>query len=371
MTPGWGAAGRVRRGCVHRWVPGASWRAAARALCVFAYAGLAGLAGLAWAVTPTEGAGQQGTSRDEGAPFLMLATGAHGVGLGRAMTLAESVEAPFWNPAGVSRLSGTRLWLHRGDHITGEATTIGALHSLGEWGVLGAAYQLFDEGTLDVTDDRGNVLGSLTIRNHVGVATWGVALSDVLRLGASFKGVRFELGCRGQCPEGRVRGGSWAVDLGGQLAPIPHVPFELGWAFVNLGPDFRIEDAAEANPLPARGRLAAGWVPWTREIEGERVALRLILESEHRLRGDEDATLLFAAELSAGTADRVYLRGGTSLIGGGPLDGAGLGLGVRYDRVELDLARAIPRQGLGSQQEPVHLTFSFRLGAPAGDPDAR
>jgi hypothetical protein len=302
---------------------------------------------------------------DEGAPFLLLATGAHGVGLGRTMTLARSVEAPFWNPAGLAGLSGRgegRVYFHRGDHITGEATTVGLIGGRDGLGVFGVAYQLFDEGTLDVTDDRGNVLGSLTIRNHLAVLTWAVSPSDRLRLGASAKALRFELGCRGQCPEGRVRGSGWAVDLGAQVQPFEAIPLELGWALVHLGPEFRIEDAAEGNPLPTRMRWAAGWTPWSRQIEGERVAFQLLLESEHRIRDAQEPAILVGAELSAGTADRIYLRAGTTVVGGGPVDGAGLGIGVRYDRVELDLARALPRQGLGSQQEPVHLTFAFRLG---------
>jgi hypothetical protein len=298
---------------------------------------------------------------DEGALFLLLPVGAQAVGIGRAMTALQSAEAVFWNPAGLIGVDGNRVVLHRGDHVIADATTASVLLSRPGVGTLGVSYQLFDVGTQDLTDGMGNVLGSISIRNHQAVLTGAARLGDHLSAGMNLKHVRFEVACRGQCPEGSVRGSSFAVDLGLQGRPFATVPLRLGVLAAHLGPDFQVENAEQADPLPSRLRAGAAYEVFERFVEGERVGLELLVEVERRIRNGSDPAVLLGTELSAGTEDRVQIRGGYILGNPDQLEGAAVGLGIRFDRLQLDIARALARSGVASQQEPMHVTLGVRF----------
>jgi hypothetical protein len=332
----------------------------------FLFAGLVLLAflQLAW-VAPVEAQGNDDRARaDEGALFLLLPVGAQGVGLGRAMTAVSSSEAVFWNPAGLAEVEERQILLHRGDHVVGDGTSFSVLLARPGVGTLGVSYQLFDVGSQDLTDGMGNVLGSLSIRNHQALLSGAARLGPRIAGGMNVKHVRFEVACRGQCPEGRVTGSSYAVDLGIQSQPLTRLPLRLGAMVAHLGPRFQVENAEQADPLPARIRLAAAMEVFARTIEEERLALTTLVEVEDRLRDPGNPAFLLGAELSAGTTDRIVARGGYILTGSDQADhmeAAAVGLGIRFDRLELDIARSLARRGLASQQEPIHFTVGVRF----------
>jgi len=85
------------------------------------------------------------------------------------------------------------------------------------------------------------------------------------------------------------------------------------------------------------------------------------LDLEERVRDPVAPGILLGAEFTAGTADRLYLRAGYAPRTLSGLEGAAAGVGLRYDRFELDLARSIPRGVIASQQEPIHLTLALRF----------
>ncbi len=304
--------------------------------------------------------GSEGTLTQEGASFVLLPTGGRGVALGGAVSALVSSEAAWWNPAGLARVEERTFLLTRGEHITGEALALN-LHQGGRRGGIGVAYQLLDEGTLDLTDAEGNVLGSFTNRNHTGLLTAALPLGSRLDLGMNVKYLRFEIGCRGQCPEGQVLASTWALDLGGRFRPLSAFPLDLGASLRHLGPGLRNRASGTRESLPARYRLGAAWEPWTADIEGERLSLVLLLDMEDRIRDPGSPALLLGAEFSAGSADQIFVRGGYALIRQSGLEGGGAGFGIRYDRFELALARALTRGAIQSQQEPVHLTLAVRF----------
>lgn len=303
-------------------------------------------------------AGQSGER--EGAPFLLLPTGGRSVGMGGAVSALSSAEAGWWNPAGLARVEGARAALTRGEHITGDAFSL-SLHRGGRRGAVAGGYQLLDEGTLDLTDDQGNVVGSFTIRNHTGLLSGALKVGSRVDVGASAKYLRFEIGCRGQCPDGRVRASTWALDLGARGRPSSLAPVDLGVSLRHLGPGLKNRGTGTREPLPARLRVGMAVEAWTTRIEEERLLLLFTLDVEDRLRAPGSPAVLLGAEFSAGTTDQIYVRGGYALVQQTGLEGAGAGFGIRYDRLELSLARVLPRGAIQSQQEPVHLTLAIRF----------
>ncbi len=341
---------RIRRGAGRRTRPGspAGWGCLLVLLVFFSWPGEIQAQG-------------SGGGTEEGAPFLLLPTGARGIGMGRAMTALPSAEAGWWNPAGLARLDGSRVLLTRGEHITGDALGVSVVARVRALGVLAGSYQLLDQGTLDATDGEGNVVGSLTIRNHLALVSYALPIWRWLDVGMNLKYLRFELGCRGQCPEGRVRSSSYALDVGARGRPLADHPLDLGVSLVHAGPEFRNAATEVGAPLPARLRAGVAWEPWSTLIEEERLAVLVALDVEDRFRDPGDPAVMVGAEFSAGTEDRIYIRGGYTLLRATGVEGGAAGFGIRYDRFELDLARALPSGVIASQQEPVHLTLAIRF----------
>ncbi|HSR41140.1 MAG TPA: hypothetical protein VLL48_03190, partial [Longimicrobiales bacterium] len=123
--------------------------------------------GLGDAPSPTRQIDQDSGNAQEGALFLLLPLGAQGVAMGRAMTALRTPEAAFWNPAGLNELQKSQILFYQGDHLAGEAFALSVLFARPAMGTLGFSYQLLDVGTQDLTDDFGNVLGEVSVRNHL------------------------------------------------------------------------------------------------------------------------------------------------------------------------------------------------------------
>lgn len=316
-------------------------------------------------VVVAQGVPETRTGGGEGALFLLLPSGAQGVGLGRAMTALGSSESAFWNPAGLVSIQGNRALLVRGEHVAGEATGVSVLRGGSDQGwALGLSYQMLDVGSQDLTDQDRQVVGSITIRSHQGIVSVGRPLSQWVRLGMNLKSIQYRVTCRGQCPDGTVAASSWATDLGLQATPFQSFPLEVGIMVAHLGTEFAVRGSGQSDPLPSRVRVAASYDLLDRFVEDQEVELRMVSELEDRLRDPGNLAVFLGGQISAAAAgiDEVSVRGG--YVWGGGLDrnqtaGAGLGFGVRFDRFEFGIARSLSRGGPASGDEPVHITLGL------------
>ncbi len=296
----------------------------------------------------------------EGALFLLLPVGAQGISLGRAMTAVPGSESAFWNPAGLAGIEESQLVVFRGNHLVGEATAISTLFSHQPMGVFGFSYQLLDVGDQDLTDREGNVLGTINVRSHIGVASVATKLTDWLDVGVNFKVVQFNLGCRGQCPDVGVRSTGWAVDAGIQARPISGVPLRFGAMFAHLGPDFQVENADQADPLPIRIRVSVGYEMLRHFVESDDLTLWINFEVEDRWRDPGDAPSYYVgAEFMAGQGDILFVRAGFQEGEIAQSDGFAVGVGLRYQRIELGLAKNLAGSITG-ESEPVFVSFALK-----------
>lgn len=297
----------------------------------------------------------------EGALFLLLPVGAQGISLGRAMTAVPGSESAFWNPAGLAGIENGRLMVFRGNHLVGKATAISMLFSNQPLGVFGLSYQLLDVGEQDLTDREGNVLGTINVRSHIGVASAATQLTDWLDVGVNFKVVQFNLGCRGQCPDVGVRSTGWAVDAGVQARPFSGVPLRLGAMFAHLGPDFQVENADQADPLPTRIRLSVGYDVLRHFVESSVLTLWVNFEVEDRWRDPGGAPSYYlGTELRAGEGDVLFVRVGFQEGEIAQSDGFSVGVGLRYQRFELGLAKNLSGSITG-ESEPVFVSFGLNF----------
>ena len=299
-------------------------------------------------------------SSTEGALFLLLPVGAKAVSLGRAMTAMQGTESAFWNPAGLAEVEQRQVVLFRGDNVAGTGTAISAVLAKPGLGTLSASYYLHDVGGQDLTDPDGNFLGTLSVRNHLGVVSAATRLFDRINAGVSFKVVEFRTTCRGTfCPDVGTTATTYAVDAGLQAQLSESL--RIGAMLAHLGPRLQVLNAAQADPLPARVRVAVAYDVASLLADGEELAGWLSIEVQDRLRDPGSLSLYVGGELIAGRADALFLRAGYVLGDLDQEDGARVGLGLRYERFDLAIAKSLAVSPLTGETEPVHVTFSIRF----------
>jgi hypothetical protein len=295
----------------------------------------------------------------EGGIFLLLPVGAKAVALGRAMTALPGAESVFWNPAGLGDLSGGRVFLYRGDYVAGEGTSASGLVSRAGLGTIGATYHLLDVGEQDLTDEQGNVLGTISVRNHIGVFSAATRFWNLLNVGFNFKFVQFRQSCRGQCLDAGVTATTYAVDAGLQLTEPAGLPLRLGMMVAQAGPRFQIRNEEQADPLPTRVRASAAYEIIGTFGETERLSMTLIAEVEDRWRDPGSPALYLGSEIGVGVEDALLaVRTGYVRGNGEQVNGAAIGVGIGYDSFDLSIAKPLASNITGVS-EPVHVTFGL------------
>jgi hypothetical protein len=276
------------------------------------------------------------------------------------MTAMHGIESAFWNPAGLARVDESQVVLFRGDNVAGTGTAVSALFAKPGLGALSASYYLHDVGGQDLTDRDGNFLGTLTVRNHLGIVSAAARLVERVAVGVSFKLVQFRTACRGTfCPDVGTTATTYAVDAGLQVQPYPSV--RVGAMVAHLGPRLQVLNAQQADPLPARVRVATAVDLISLLTDDEDLHGWLSIELQDRLRDPGSLSLYMGSELIAGQADALFLRAGYVFSDLNQEDGARVGLGLRYERFDLAIAKSLAVSTLTGETEPVHVTFSIRF----------
>lgn len=262
---------------------------------------------------------------------------------------ADDAFSVYWNPAGMTRVSGASLGVMHAEYLGGVTLDhIAYVRQVHRRAWIAGALTYMDIGKMNETDPTGASVGSFRPRNYA--ATLAVA-GDLdpfedsgYGLGASVKLVRSEVAQRAQ---------TFAFDAG---ATSPCPSFSEGkrgtCALVvqNLGAPLKFDQ--NAAPLPAVAKL--GWAfEATNSVLISAEAALSRGEGVYGALGSE-----WTAELSENTGVAMRL-GVNSLTWGGPrgLSGVSAGLGVKRSRLGVDYA-VVPFGELGLTHR-LSLTFSF------------
>lgn len=296
-------------------------------------------------------------SSTEGALTLLLPIGAQGVGVGRAMTAMQGPETVFWNPAGLARLEGRRFMVYRSDDLAGESTAFSLLLARQPLGTLALSYQLLDLGDQDYRDKDNNVLGSVSFRDHLAIASYAIQLLPRLDTGVNFKVFQSRITCRGQCTDAGVTGTTYALDAGIQTQPSNSIPLRVGLMIAHIGPNLQLINVEQADPLPTRLRAAVAYEVLGHFVEAPDVHLWMTAELEDRWRQLGSPVLHLGGEFSAGKEDFFFLRAGYGQASAGQPVGVSAGLGLRYERFDLGVAKRVSGSSISGESEPVYVTF--------------
>lgn len=314
------------------------------------------LAASTFVAAPLAGQGEGGSST-EGALFLLLPVGAMGVSLGHAVTALDGPETVWWNPAGLSAVEQGRAMLLRGEDVAGESTALSVLFPRPGVGVLGASYQLTDLGEIELRDGQGTFLGTVSFRNHLGVISAATDVIEGVALGLNLKLIQQRVSCRGQCDDQGVNSTTYAMDVGAQWREAFGLPLRLGALLAHAGPRVQVINEGQADPLPTRIRVGAAYDVLHHVFEDEPVHALLVFEIEDRWRNPGKPAKYIGIEAGAGTEQSLVVRAGYVFGADLQVDGAGVGVALRYDRFELGLGKSLASSPLVGDTEPVHLTL--------------
>lgn len=302
---------------------------------------------------------QEEAVEPEGALFLLLPIGAKGTGVARAMTALSGPESVWWNPAGIVPVEENSLLLFRSEDFSGEGTALSVLGSRPGVGTAALSYLLFDFGDVELRDDQGNFQGTVSYRNHLGILTAGTSLFEGFDVGANLKLIQTRVTCRGQCTDAGVTSTTYAFDVGGRWRPAPMPALVLAGTIAHLGPRLKVFNEEQADPLPARVRVAAAYEVFHHFVSRPDVSAQLIVEVEDRLRDPGSPATYLGTEVVAGIDPGLSLRAGYAFGSELQVDGVGVGVGLRFENFDVGIAKSLSSTTLGNDTEPVQISFGF------------
>lgn len=292
------------------------------------------LALAAWAANPANAAlGFDTLDAPTGFAFLEVPGGARASSLGGAFTtLAEGVDAAFWNPSGLAFVHGLQVTGSHYEFFENLRHDHFALAGKVGGGGLAASLRALYSEPIDERDDFGNLVGTFGAHDLEFAMGYGVEIVSGVRAGLTTAWVRERIG--------NLATSSFSVGGGATWDPERWPGLRLGLSAHNLGPDAHyrfdgIEGAAVPLPYAVQGGASYRW------DVGSNLGVRAALES--RMTRGRSAIAMAGAELSQtlGASVRVGMRANDDA------STFSLGAGYGFPTLHIDYAYVPYRLDLG------------------------
>ncbi len=186
-------------------------------------------------------------------------------------------------------------------------------------------------------------------------ATYATSVVPGVNAGASFEIYQFRQDCQGVCekvPPATTEG----LDVGLQYLPRQLRTLQLGASVLHLGFPFQVVNHAQSSPTPVRVRVGGAYEIGHHFLADTTVAAWISTDFVTSPRG-QGSQINVGAELSL--QQTIFLRGGYA-GGSGINSGAAAGVGLRYDRFELDVAKSFVSTAI-DETEPIRITFGIHF----------
>jgi hypothetical protein len=314
------------------------------------------LAGIVAAVLTIAGTA---SAQGAGAAFLLLPIGARGVGAGEAV-VADTLGADgaWWNPASLAAMQRSELSLSGSQAFEGTSAAIGYARPSKALGTIAISANILDYGDQGNTDPvTGADLGTISIRSTIAMVSYATPIGQRLRVGLSYKYARLAFTCSGVCGDvPQFVGSSTALDLGAQYVLPTTMPITVAAAIRQLGPDFQVRDAEQADPLPRTVQLGVSARVPSAALDSAGVQLDVLGDVFSSL-AYESLSLRLGGVLTYRA--RYALRAGYTVVEG-ERGGPALGLGVALsDGMVLDIARRFDGFSAQAGQAPTYVSLRF------------
>lgn len=285
---------------------------------------------------------------------LLFPVGARAVSLGNSLTARTGADALFVNPAGLAQLRRDEFRVHNADTELESSNAFGVAFRLKGAGVVGLSYRLVDYGESQATDPQGTPTGTLRSLDHFLVASFATSMAAGVTAGISYKLFQFRHDCSGFCEGGGFAATTHAVDFGVQYHPRLWPALQLGASVTHMGLSLQVLNAEQADPTPTRLRVGGAYELMHHFTTDTTTALWASLDVAGSWRDGVEPRAGAGVELVLD--ETIFVRAGYA-TGSGRDSGTGVGLGLRYDRFELGIARSFAgAAALG--QDPFQITFA-------------
>jgi hypothetical protein len=294
---------------------------------------------------------------DECCTPLLAPVGARALALGNTLGARIAADGLLVNPATLAGIGADHFVIHTATTSLERSNTFSLIIDAGRAGVFALTYRQIDWGDVEATDPSGNPTGEIVLIDHVLAATYAARLTPVVGIGLSYKLYQFRQDCRGFCGTDGFAATTHMLDLGLHVRPPGLRGLELGGAIGHLGFPLQVINRPQASPSPARLRVGAAYelLHHFREDSVATVHVSLDMVTRWRAMGEP----IFNAGVEAGLENTIFLRAGYA-GGTGVLGGPSVGIGLRYDRFDLAIAKAFISPAV-NDPDPFQVTFGIRF----------
>lgn len=296
--------------------------------------------------------------------FLLIEPGARAIGMGESyVAIADDATASYFNPAALAGQTRKKVNFTHSKWLPGLADDLSyeflAYSTPVEgWGNIGVNVALLNLGEQIRTDERGNTQGTFRSYDMALSVAYGAEIGDNMSAGIGLKFIRSNLADQGAGIErGKGVGNSFAADLGLLWKATPSV--SVGAALRNLGPKIAYIDASQADPLPQHIVLGVAYelmdtqyhdVLMSFDLYKPLIADGSFISNMVKAWADEgmgdefkEMDLHFGGEYKYGLSARqdeafFALRAGYSWDSDGELKTPTFGVGLKYNRFQVDVA---------------------------------
>jgi hypothetical protein len=315
--------------------------------------------------------------------FLLIEPGARQAGMGEAFSaISDDASAGYYNPAGLAYQDKNKKnlqfmhtnWLPK---LVNDMyyEYLGYSQYAEGWGHFAFNLVYFNQGEQARTNSLSpDIIGKFTSFELMASGSYGATMTERLSLGLTMKAIYSRLADVGQEAEkGKGIGSSFALDFGAMYKP-PINGLSLSAVMHNLGPKISYIDVSQADPLPLNFVLGAAYIPV--DTEFNRLTFALDIYKPLVMRNASPAEALIRAwydepqkeefnqiDFKLGT-EYIYnnfmaLRAGYTYDKDGDIKSPTFGVGIIYDRMNVDIAYYAARDNPMSDSMRFSFAYNF------------
>ncbi len=296
-------------------------------------------------------------SAQNGALFLLQPFGARAVAVGEAVSADSTLgsEAMWWNPAALGRASRKEAAFHYSQTYIAKTGMISLVVPSNVIGTIGVGAYILDYGDQDATGSAGGgVVGSITNRSYLLIASYGTPVGKRVTVGVSAKLVMLNSSCSGDCGAvSSYSGLTSAFDAGVQYVLPTRLPSTIGLSVRNLGPALQVKDRPQADPLPKIVQFGATSRVPIESLKNAGASLDVSADYAVAPKTSIDG-VDFGVGATLGYRDEFFLRAGYKQIPG-EQSGPSIGFTLQRGGYALDFSRRFDKLSTETGTPPTYI----------------
>lgn len=278
------------------------------------------------------------------------------VGLGQAITARAGTDGVYVNPAALMQSAKSELIFGRTTVNDASASTITVLVRSRVAGIFGLTYSVLEYDADESTDETGGI-GIIQPIHTMIVASYATAIGLGWSGGVNYRLYHAGGPCTVATTCATLKSSSTAMlDAGLRYVPPFLSRLNLGASVMHLGFPLQVNNAAQANPTPVRVRVGAAYDVSSLFGADSTIAVWLSADLVQRIHDAAAPAPNVGVEVILD--NMIYLRGGyASETAGINSGGAGVGLGVKYQRFDINIAKSAASGAVFPA--PVYVSFGI------------